>query len=61
MDLSSAGLKSLKKAISLIHDGSCNRVDLGHNTIAYKVPSPNLDKYTIRIDIKVNLKEEGRE
>ena len=56
MDLSSAGLKSLKKAISLIHDGSCNRVDLGHNTIAYKVPSPNPDKYTIRIDIKVNLK-----
>lgn len=59
MDLSTTGLKALKKSILLIQEGSCNRVDLGSNTIVYKVPSPNPNKYTIRIDIKIKAEEEG--
>lgn len=52
----SSDVKALEKACSLIQDGTCKRVDLGHNTVVYKVPSNNPKKYTIRVDIKV---EEG--
>lgn len=48
-----ATAKCLRTAISLIKDNTCNRVDLGHNTIVYKVPSGSPKKYTIRVDIKV--------
>ena len=47
--------KAASKAISLIQEGTCNRVDLGHGIIIYKVPSNNPNKYTIRLDIKMEV------
>lgn len=58
MDLTEAGMAALKLAIRNIKAGKCVRVDLGHNTIVYKVPSNNPDKYTIRVDIKVDTRED---
>lgn len=43
----------LNRAIAMIKDGSCNRIDLGHGMLIYKVPSNNPKKYTIRLDIKI--------
>lgn len=51
--LTDSELKSIKNAVVLISSGECTRVDLGNNTIIYKVPSPNPKKYTIRMDINV--------
>lgn len=47
--------KAASKAISLIQEGTCSRVDLGHGIIVYKVPSNNPNKYTIRLDIKMEV------
>lgn len=52
-DLTNHGLSSLRKAIQQIKAGDAARVDLGHGTIVYKVPSNNPKKFTIRIDIKI--------
>lgn len=46
-------VQGLNQVISMIKDGYCNRVDLGHGMLIYKVPSSNPKKYTIRLDIKV--------
>lgn len=46
-------IQVLDRAIAMIKDGSCNRIDLGHGMLIYKVPSNNPKKYTIRLDIKV--------
>jgi hypothetical protein len=46
-------IQVLNRAIAMIKDGSCNRIDLGHGMLIYKVPSNNPKKYTIRLDIKV--------
>lgn len=48
-------LKAAYKAISLIQEGICNRVDLGNSMTVYKVPSNNPNKYTIRLDIKMEV------
>lgn len=48
-----AALEAISKAVSLIKKGELKRADLGHGMVAYKVPSNNPDKYTIRIDIKI--------
>lgn len=56
-DLTESGLTGLKNAITLIQNGQCKRVDLGHNTAVYKVPSNNPNKYTIRIDMKFDERE----
>lgn len=47
--LDKSDLKAVSKAISLIQEGTCNRVDLGHGMIVYKVPSNNPNKYTIPV------------
>lgn len=52
-DLTDAGLNSLALAVNNIQKGLYKRVDLGHGTIAYKIPSNNPKKFTIRIDMKV--------
>lgn len=54
-NLSKTDHKVLSNAISLIQEGVCNRVDLGHGMILYKVPSNNPNKYTIRLDIKMEV------
>lgn len=51
-------LQAISKAINLIKDGLSVRIDLGSGLCVYKVPSGNPAKYTIRIDIKVNLEED---
>lgn len=56
-DLTKHGLASLRKAVMMIQAGESKRVDLGHGTIVYKVPSANPKKYTIRIDMKVEEEE----
>jgi hypothetical protein len=53
--LSKTDHKVISNAISLIQEGACNRVDLGHGMIIYKVPSNNPNKYTIRLDIKMEV------
>jgi hypothetical protein len=59
MFLTSSDLKSIRNAINLIDNGgNVARVDLGNNITVYKVPSNNPNKYTIRMDIKVNKEEE---
>lgn len=55
-DLTTNGLISLRSAIQTILSGKGKRIDLGHGTIVYKVPSANPKKCTIRIDMEV---EEG--
>lgn len=59
MDITDNGLKSIRNAIQQIGLFGVKRVDLGHNTIVYKVPTGNPNKYTIRIDIKVDDTEEN--
>lgn len=54
-NLSKTDHKVISKAISLIQEGTCNRVDLGHGMTVYKVPSNNPNKYTIRLDIKMEV------
>lgn len=56
-DLTSSGLGSLALAINNIMEGKAKRVDLGHGTIVYAVPSNNPKKFTIRIDMKVEEEE----
>lgn len=50
-------LEAINKAYHLIKDGGCSRVDIGCGMVIYKVPSNNPNKYTIRLDIKVNRGE----
>ena len=52
-DLTSSGLGSLSVAISNIMAGKAKRVDLGHGTIVYAIPSNNPKKLTVRIDMKI--------
>lgn len=54
-DLSKSDLKSISKAVDLIQEGTYNRIDLGYGMIIYKVPSNNPKKYTIRLDIKMEV------
>lgn len=54
-DLSKADLKSIGKAFDLIAEGTSTRVDLGCGMTMYKVPSNNPKKYTIRLDIKMEV------
>lgn len=54
-NLSKSDHRAISNAISLIQEGICTRVDLGHSMIIYKVPSNNPDKYTIRLDIKMEV------
>lgn len=51
-------LRAVDTACALIKEGVCNRVDLGCGMVIYKVPSNNPNKYTIRLDIKINKEEE---
>lgn len=46
-------LEAIKRAYELIRAGNCTRIDLGCGMIMYKVPSNNPEKYTVRLDIKV--------
>lgn len=57
MTLTKSELESIQRAVSMISHGDASRVDLGHNTIIYKVFSTNSKKYTIRMDIKINEEE----
>lgn len=59
MDLTKAGMSALELAIRNIVAGKCVRVDLGHDTIVYKVPSNSPKKYTIRVDIKVTEEQDA--
>ena len=51
--ITKSDVKSFENAIKMIKENGVKRVDLGNNTIIYKVPSNNPSKYTIRMDIKV--------
>lgn len=57
-DLTEHGMKSLGIAINLLLDSGVKKVDLGHDTIVYKVPSNKPGKYTIRIDMSIDESEE---
>ncbi len=57
-DLTKNGLVSLVNAVDLLRKSAVKQIDLGHGTIAYKVPSDNPKKYTIRIDMKFDESEE---
>lgn len=50
-------LEAIKRAHTLIKRGQCTRIDLGCGMVMYKVPSNNPNKYTIRLNIKVNEEE----
>lgn len=52
-DLTEIGMHFLRKAVRMITSGETKRIDLGNGTIVYKVPSKNPNKYTIRIDMKI--------
>lgn len=54
-DLSKADLKCISKAFDLIEEGTLVKVDLGYGMIMYKVPSNSPNKYTIRLDIKMEV------
>ena len=56
-DLTSSGLRSLAKAIRNIRDGKAKRVDLGHGTIVYAIPSQNPKKFTLRVDMEIEEEE----
>lgn len=56
-DLTPNGVNSLRAAIRMILNGKSERVDLGNGTSVYKVPSKNPNKYTIRIDMKIEEEE----
>ena len=56
-DLTNHGLGVIRNAISQIRKFGIKRVDVGHDTIVYKVPSNNPQKYTIRIDMKFDESE----
>ena len=45
--------QSLIKAVKTIASGDATKVEINNEIKAYKVPSNNPNKYTIRIDIKV--------
>lgn len=55
-DLTDHGMKLLKKAICNIRELGVKRIDLGHDTIVYKIPSNK--GYTIRIDMKFEERED---
>lgn len=57
-DLTNSGLEAIKIAVNNIRENGVKRIDLGHDSTVYKVPSNNPDKYTIRIDMKFNESEE---
>jgi hypothetical protein len=57
-DLTNHGLVGIRNAVSQIREHDVKRVDLGHDTTVYKVPSNNPNKYTIRIDMKFDESEE---
>ena len=59
-DLTKRGLDSLANAVNMLRTSDVKRVDLGHDTIVYKVPTGNPKKYTIRIDMKFD-ESEGKE
>lgn len=56
-DLTSSGLGGLSLAVKNIMEEKTKRVDLGHGTIVYKIPSQNPKKFTIRIDMKIEEEE----
>lgn len=56
-DLTPNGMNSLRAAVRMILNGKSKRVDLGNGTSVYKVPSKNPNKYTIRIDLKIEEEE----
>lgn len=51
----------LNQAIQLIKAGRMKRADIGHGMVVYKVPSNNPYKYTIRMDIKVEETDNGKD
>lgn len=55
MDKTKEGINTLMRAIGMISDGKVDRVDLGHGTKAYKVPSHNPNKFLVRVDIDVYM------
>ena len=57
-DLTEHGMKSLGIAINLLLDSGIKKVDLGHDTIVYKVPSNMPGKYTIHIEMSIDESEE---
>ena len=56
-DFTHNGLTSLVNAVDLLRNSDVKRVDLGHDTIVYKVPTNNPKKYTIRVDMKFDESE----
>lgn len=56
-DLTNHGLVVIRNAIAQIREFGVKWVDVGNDTIVYKVPSNNPQKYTIRIDMKFNESE----
>ena len=53
-----AELQAIATAVMLIKADNATRIDLGHNMMIYKVPSRSPEKYTIRLDIKVEKEKE---
>lgn len=56
-DFTHNGLTSLVNAVDLLRKSDVKRVDLGHDTIVYKVPTNNPKKYVIRVDMKFDESE----
>lgn len=57
-DLTEHGLASLANAVRMLRTSDVKRIDLGHDTIIYKVPTGNPKKYTIRVDMKFDESED---
>lgn len=57
-DLTEHGLASLANAVNMLRTSDVKRVDLGHDTTVYKVPTGNPKKYTVRIDLKFDESED---
>lgn len=51
-DLTQHGLEILKRAVKQIRENRAESIDLGHDTLIYKVPTDNPKKYTVRVDME---------
>ena len=54
-NITEAGLDRIKRAVEGIASDEAVKYDLPDGTKVYKVPSNNPDKFTIRIDMKVEV------
>ncbi len=47
-------VQRFENAFNLVDCGVCNKMEIERGIIIYKVPTADPNKYTIRIDIKID-------